>query len=82
MWLWWVGNIVFVAVIIPVVIMILNMVIAPAKQIVGYADDIRESVELFPPHLDALQELATTRQLVKEANVYLERYVRALDQIP
>jgi len=81
MTLWWIGNIIFIAVIIPVVVLILGQVLAPAKQIGVYADDICKHGALFGPHLDALEELGTTRELVRRTSPELERYVRALDQI-
>ncbi|MBA3327101.1 MAG: hypothetical protein M3386_01975 [Actinomycetota bacterium] len=81
MTLWWIGNILFIAVIIPVVVIILGSVLAPAREIGAYADDINEHGALFGPHLDALQELGRTRDLVKQANVEIERYIRAIDQV-
>ena len=81
MTLWWIGNIIFLVVIIPVVTVILGQVFAPIKQIGVYADDIDKHGALFGPHLDALQELGTTRELVRRISPELERYVRALDQI-
>lgn len=79
--LWWIGDIIFILVVLPVVLIILQRVLRPALEIVRYADDITDHVVTFPPHLDALQDLGTTSQLVKEVNVDLERYVRALDRL-
>ncbi len=80
--LWWIGNAIFFLVIIPVLVLILQNLLKPARHIELYAEDITDHVAQFPPHLEALHELSTTRQLVKEADVYLERYARALDEIP
>jgi hypothetical protein len=79
--LWWIGNIIFVAVIIPVVILILIQVLNPIKEIRAYADDIAEHGGLFGPHLDATAELAKTRQLVKDVNTGVVAYIQALDRI-
>jgi hypothetical protein len=79
--LWWIGNIVFVAVIIPVVILILIQVLTPIREIRAYADDIAEHGGLFGPHLDATAELAKTRDLVKEVNAGVVAYIQALDRI-
>lgn len=81
MTLWWIGNILFVAVIIPLVIWILARVLEPAKQIRYYADDILDSGAQFPVHLQALRELTRTRDLSRQVNSDLERYSRALDDI-
>ena len=79
--LWWIGNIIFVAVIIPVVIVILIQVLTPIREIRSYADEIAERGGLFGPHLDATAELAKTRALVKEVNAGVVAYIQALDRI-
>jgi hypothetical protein len=79
--LWWIGDIVFVAVIIPVVILILIQVLAPIREIRAYADDIAEHGGLFGPHLEATAELAKTRDLVKQVNSGVVAYIQAIDRI-
>jgi len=82
MTLWWIGNIVFVAVIIPVVALILHRLLRPALQIKAYADDIVEHGALFGPHIaDAVKELGTTQRLVADVRPELERYSRALERL-
>ncbi len=82
MTLWWIGNILLILVIIPVVVVILNRVLEPANHIRMYADDIREHGAQFGPHLEALGDLNKTRDLVRRTRGDLERYARALDDIP
>ncbi len=82
MTLMWIGNAIFLLVVIPAVVIILRRVITPAIEIGAYADDIMEHGAQFAPHLGALSELATTRDLVRQINGDLERYVRALERIP
>ncbi len=77
----WIGDAIFLLVIVPAVILVLEQVREPIRQIGGYAKDINDSVSLFGPHLDALEELGRTRELVKQANIELTRYVRALDGV-
>ena len=79
--LWWIGNILFVVAIIPLVIWILARVLEPARQIEYYADDILDSGAQFPVHLQALRELNRTRDLARQVNMDLERYSRALDDV-
>lgn len=79
--LWWIGNIIFAGVIIPLVIWILNRVLEPAQQIEYYADDILDSGAQFPGHLEALRELGKTRDLARQVNTGLTRYGRALDDV-
>jgi len=82
MTLWWIGNFLLIVVIIPVVVVILNKVIEPANHIRMYADDIMEHGAQFGPHLESLRNLNKTRDLVRSARIDLERYARALDDIP
>ena len=79
--LWWIGNILFAGVIIPLVIWILNRVLEPAQQIEYYADDILDSGSQFPGHLEALRELGRTRDLSRQVSSDLTRYGRALDDV-
>lgn len=79
--LMWIGNIIFLFVVIPAVVIILRRVVTPALEIRAYADDITEHVTQFAPHLGALGDLTTTRELAREVNTGLERYARALERI-
>ena len=79
--LWWIANIVFLVVIVPVVVLILIQVLTPIREIRVYADDIAEHGGLFGPHLDATAQLAHTRQRVKDVNAGLVAYIQALDKI-
>ncbi|MGI8864552.1 MAG: hypothetical protein ACR2JH_09180 [Solirubrobacteraceae bacterium] len=82
MTLWWIGNVLFVVVIIPVVALILHRLLRPARQIKAYADDIAENGALFAPHLSvAVSELATTKALAADLRPELERYSQALDRL-
>ncbi len=79
--LWWIGNLLFAGVIIPLVIWILNRVLEPAQQIEYYADDILDHGAQFPVHLESLGELGRTRDLSRQVNADLTRYSRALDDL-
>ena len=79
--LWWIGNIVFVAVIIPAVVVILIQVLTPIREIRAYADDIAEHGGLFGPHLEATADLEKTRALVKQVNEGVVAYIQAIDRI-
>lgn len=81
MTLWWIGNIVFLAVVIPVVILLLNHILRPALEIKKYADDVLEHGVLAIAALDATEELVKTRDLVKQVGAGVGRYGSALDRI-
>ncbi len=80
--LWWIANLVFLLVIVPVVVHILINLLKPIMEIRRYADDIAEHGGLFGPHLGAAtQHLPQTAQLVKDVNGGLVAYIQALDRI-
>ena len=82
MTLWWIGNIILIAVVIPVVVAILVQVLAPIFQIRQYAEDILEHGAQFPGHLDDIAgELVKTQQLVQAAAPEIVRYSRAVDNL-
>ncbi len=78
---WWIGNILFVAVIVPVVVVLLTRVLRPALEIKRHADAIAENGASLAPHLDGLEELTRTPGLLREVSVELERYGQALDEL-
>lgn len=79
--IWWIADIVFLVVIVPVVISILVNLLNPIREIRHYADDITEHGGLFGPHLEAAAELAQTRDLVKQVNKGVVGYIAAIDKI-
>lgn len=79
--LWWIANLVFLLVIVPVVVAILVNLLQPIREIRAYADDIAEHGGLFGPHLEATAELAKTRDLVKQVNQGVVAYIAAIDKI-
>lgn len=82
MTLWWIGVIVFLVVILPVVALILQRLLRPALQIKAYADDITVHGAQFAPHIAAaVGELGTTRRLVAAVRPEVERYSRAIERL-
>ena len=81
MWTWWVMDLIFLLVIVPVVVTILINLLQPIREIRAYADDILEHGGLFGPHLDATAELFKTRDLVKAINEGVVAYIAAIDRI-
>lgn len=79
--LWWIANLVFLLVIVPVVVHILINLLKPIMEIRRYADDIAEHGGLFGPHLAKTAQLAETRDLVKEINNGVVAYIAAIDKI-
>lgn len=78
MWLWWIGNIAALLVVVPLVVLLANRVIRPAVEISKYADDILEHGVLLTQNLEPVPVLADTVGLVDGITGEAVRYVTAL----
>ena len=81
MTLWWIGNIVLLAVVIPVVVVILRSVIMPAVSIKRRADDLASLGTSIMINADAVKDLLETQRLVGMTGTGIGRYGAALDEI-
>ena len=75
---WWIGNLLLLGVVIPVVIILLNRVVRPAMQIKNYADDILDNGVKLSATVDCVPVLATTCELSAAARLNVTRYGLAL----
>lgn len=78
---WWIGNVVLIAVVIPVVLLLLNRVLRPALEIKAYAEDILEHGVALTHTLDAVPKLVETTKLTKTARAGVLRYGAAVEQL-
>jgi hypothetical protein len=82
MLLWWIGNAVLLAVILPVVIYLLNRVLAALERIRGATDDIlRGSVELTGKLEGVPEALAVTDKTIEEVSVGAVRYAGSVARL-
>jgi len=81
MTLWWIGNIVLLAVVIPVVLVILRSVIKPAASIKKRSDELVVLGSSIVTNLDAVYDLLETQRLVGLTGAGIGRYGAALDEI-
>ncbi len=81
MWLWWVGNVLLLFVVLPVVILLLNRLLRPAREIEAYANDILDHGVKLTGALDAVPKLVQTSELAATARRNVERYGRALERV-
>lgn len=79
--LWWLGNLIFVAVVIPVVVTLLNNLMEPIVEIRRYGDDVLEHGVILIAALDAVDELEETRDLLAKVNSGVKSYGAALQQL-
>lgn len=78
---WWVLNVVFLFVVIPVVVLLLNRVMTPAVEIHRYASDVVEHIQILVQHLHGAKELARTRDVSRSVGQGVRRYAAAVDQV-
>jgi hypothetical protein len=81
MTLWWIGDIVLLVAILPVVIYLLNGVLAAAKSIVPSVQGIARTAAAGSRDLDAAALLLTTQDQVRRTVAGVAEYGGSLDVI-
>jgi hypothetical protein len=73
--LWWIGNIILLLVVVPVLVALLNRVLAAAERIRGAADEILAGGGALAGELEGVPEaLAQTDETVHDVAVGAARY--------
>ena len=81
MTLWWIGNVVLLVVVLPVVIFLLRGVLEAAKSIVPSVRQIANVAEAGSKDLDATVLLLTTQDQVEKTVAGVANYGGSLDVI-
>jgi hypothetical protein len=80
--LWWIANVILLVVILPVVIALLNRVLAALERIRGATDEILAGGVALIGELDGLPDLlATTDKTIKEVSVGAVRYAGSVAKL-
>jgi hypothetical protein len=80
--LWWIGAVILLVVVLPVVIFLLNRVLAALERIRGATDNILAGGVALIGELDGLPEaLAVTDETVKEVSVGAVRYAGSVAKL-
>jgi hypothetical protein len=80
--LWWIGNVVLLVVILPVVIALLNRVLAAVERIRGAADQILAGGGVLAGEVDGLPGLlATTDTTINDVAVGATRYAGSVAKL-
>jgi hypothetical protein len=80
--LWWIANVILLVAVLPVVIYLLNRVLAALERIRGAADNILAGGVALIGELNGLPEaLATTDETVKEVSVGAVRYAGSVAKL-
>ncbi len=81
MTLWWIGNIVLLVVVVPVVVYLLHGVLTAAKSIVPSVRQIASVTQAGSADLDATALLLTTQEQVAQTIAGVAGYGGSLDVI-
>jgi hypothetical protein len=82
MTLWWIGNAVLLVAVVPVLVALLNRVLAALERIRGAADDILAGGVALAGELDGVPEaLATTDQTIHDVAVGATRYAGSVGKL-
>jgi len=81
MTLWWIGDIVLLVVVLPVVIYLLNGVLTAARSIVPSVSKIADVAAAGSKDLDAVPLLLTTQDQVRQTVAGVANYGGSLDVI-
>ncbi|MCW2694323.1 MAG: hypothetical protein JWM67_2927 [Mycobacterium sp.] len=80
--LWWIGNAILLFVVVPVLVALLNRVLAALERIRGAADDILAGGVALTGTLDDVPELlATTDRTIDEVAVGAARYAGSVAKL-
>ena len=81
MTLWWIGDIVLLVVVLPIVIYLLNGVLKASKSIVPSVRGIADTAAAGSKDLDAVPLLLTTQDQVRQTVAGVANYGGSLDVI-
>jgi hypothetical protein len=79
--LWWIGNVVLLAVVLPIVVYLLHGVLSAAKAIVPSVQEIGAAAAAGSKDLDAAALLLTTQEQVTQTVAVAANYGGSLDVI-
>ena len=79
--LWWIGNAIFILVVIPVVVVLLQRLMRSVLDIDKHIDTIHDQARGIVIAVDDVKALIPTRDAVKGVGAGLTRYVKAVDRL-
>ena len=82
MTLWWIGNAILLLIVVPVLVALLNRVLAALERIRGATDDILDGGVALTGELDDVPEmLAVTDDAVRDVTVGAVRYAGSVAKL-
>jgi hypothetical protein len=82
MWLWWIGNVVLLVVVVPVLVALLNRVLAALERIRAASDDVLAGGVALIGEVDTTPELlATTDETIEAVADGAVRYAGSVGKL-
>lgn len=78
---WYVGEFLAVVLVLPVLLLFLNRLLRPVREIKAYADDVLEHGVALTGTLDSIPKLVRTKELTGVARQAVARYGAALKRM-
>ena len=79
--LWWIGNAIFLFVVVPVVVVLLQRLRSSAVAVERNVDTIHGQAGGVARAVDDVKALVPTRDAVRQVGAGLTRYVKAVDRL-
>ncbi|MCA1673434.1 MAG: hypothetical protein LC799_14950 [Actinobacteria bacterium] len=79
--LWWIGNAIFLVVVIPVVVVLLQRLKGATVEVGRQIDIVHGQAGGIVIAVDDVKALIPTRDAVKQVGAGLTRYVKAVDRL-
>jgi uncharacterized membrane protein len=79
--LWWIGNAIFILIVIPVVVVLLQRLLKAVADIGRHVDTIHSQAAGIVVALDDVKQLVPTSDAVKQVTAGLARYAKAVARI-
>jgi hypothetical protein len=80
--LWWIGNLILLFVVLPIVVVLMTRIVTPVNRIRVTCDDILYNGVILTGELDNVPELlAETDSTVKEVSIGATRYVKRVGHL-
>jgi hypothetical protein len=80
--LWWIGNLILLFVVLPIVVVLMKRIVTAVDRIRNTCDDILYNGVILTSELDNVPELlAETDSTVKEVSVGATRYVKRVGHL-
>jgi hypothetical protein len=80
--LWWIGNLILLFVVLPIVAVLMKRIVTPVNRIRVTVDDILYNGVILTEELDNVPALlAETDSTVKEVSIGATRYVKRVGQL-